>query len=323
MAPGGRAAEHGVAHGPRGRAPRRIPPAGPVREGVPAPRRRRAVGLPVRARAASTAAGAACEQAACRAQQARRGHLDCRHVSGGEIGCRRGMRTEGSSVRKHQLAQMIVIGVIASAIGIALALSVNWFPTVASTQAEKIDTLFDVLLVVLGPDLRARARSSSCSRSWKFRMRPGQELEDGPPIHGNTRLEVVWTAHPGDLLVGAVRLRLRGPARHREEAQDRDHGQRHRAAVRLVVRLPGGQDRRQVVTDQLYLPEGALRRVPRAAPQGRHPRLLGPRVPHEDRRRARASPPSTASRRTGSATTRSCVPSSAGWDMRRCVRPCT
>jgi cytochrome c oxidase subunit II len=36
---------------------------------------------------------------------------------------------------------------------------------------------------------------------WKFRMRPGEELADGPPIHGNTRLEVIWTAIPAIVLV--------------------------------------------------------------------------------------------------------------------------
>jgi cytochrome c oxidase subunit 2 len=35
----------------------------------------------------------------------------------------------------------------------------------------------------------------------KFRMRPGEENLDGPPIHGNTRLEVVWTAIPAIILV--------------------------------------------------------------------------------------------------------------------------
>jgi cytochrome c oxidase subunit II len=34
-----------------------------------------------------------------------------------------------------------------------------------------------------------------------FHMRPGQENMDGPPIHGNTKLEVVWTAVPAILLV--------------------------------------------------------------------------------------------------------------------------
>ena len=33
-------------------------------------------------------------------------------------------------------------------------------------------------------------------------MRPGEELLDGPPIHGNTRLEIIWTAIPAILLVG-------------------------------------------------------------------------------------------------------------------------
>ena len=32
-------------------------------------------------------------------------------------------------------------------------------------------------------------------------MRPGEELIDGPPIHGNTRLEIWWTAIPATLLV--------------------------------------------------------------------------------------------------------------------------
>ena len=36
---------------------------------------------------------------------------------------------------------------------------------------------------------------------WKFRMRPGEEHLDGPPIHGNTKLEVVWTAIPAIMLV--------------------------------------------------------------------------------------------------------------------------
>jgi len=36
----------------------------------------------------------------------------------------------------------------------------------------------------------------------KFRMREGEEDLDGPPIHGNTRLEVIWTAIPAIILVG-------------------------------------------------------------------------------------------------------------------------
>ena len=96
---------------------------------------------------------------------------------------------------------MLTIGVIASAIGIAVALSINWFPKVASTQAEDIDTLFDVLIIASVP-IFVLVEVVVLFSVWKFRMRPGQELEDGPPIHGNTLLEVIWTAIPALILVG-------------------------------------------------------------------------------------------------------------------------
>jgi cytochrome c oxidase subunit 2 len=38
----------------------------------------------------------------------------------------------------------------------------------------------------------------------EFRMRPGEENLDGPPIHGNTKLEIIWTALPATLIVGLV-----------------------------------------------------------------------------------------------------------------------
>ena len=39
---------------------------------------------------------------------------------------------------------------------------------------------------------------------WRYRMKPGEELKDGPPIHGNTRLEIIWTAVPAIVLVRAL-----------------------------------------------------------------------------------------------------------------------
>jgi len=35
----------------------------------------------------------------------------------------------------------------------------------------------------------------------RFRMRPGQENMDGPPIHGNTALEIAWTTVPALLIL--------------------------------------------------------------------------------------------------------------------------
>jgi cytochrome c oxidase subunit II len=103
-------------------------------------------------------------------------------------------------LRKHPLAQMLTIGVVASAIGIALALAIDWFPTVASTQAQDIDSLYDVLLIASVP-VFVLTQTIVLFSVWKFRMRPGEELKDGPPIHGNTALEIIWTAIPAIMML--------------------------------------------------------------------------------------------------------------------------
>src|SRR3954468_8345888 len=97
--------------------------------------------------------------------------------------------------------QMGAIGGIASILGIAAGLLIDWFPLQASTQAPTIDTLWDVLLIASIP-VFVGVMVVVLFAVWKFRMRPGEELLDGPPIHGNTRLEVIWTAIPATLLVG-------------------------------------------------------------------------------------------------------------------------
>ncbi len=95
---------------------------------------------------------------------------------------------------------MVAIGVIATAIGIPLALIIPWFPAKGSIQAGNIRTLYDVLIIATVP-IFVLVETVVLFSVWKFRMRPGQEEMDGPPIHGNTRLEVVWTAVPAILIV--------------------------------------------------------------------------------------------------------------------------
>ena len=103
--------------------------------------------------------------------------------------------------RKAQIGPLILIGVVASAIGIAVAIWIDWFPIQASEQGAKIDTLWDVLLIFSVP-IFVLVETTVLYCAIKFRMRPGEELLDGPPIHGNTRLEIIWTAIPAILLVG-------------------------------------------------------------------------------------------------------------------------
>ena len=86
---------------------------------------------------------------------------------------------------------MLVIGVVAAVVGTFLSLQIDWFPTQAATQAHKIDTLYDWLLVASVP-MFVLVMSVAIYSVVRFRVRPGQENLDGAPIHGHTRLEVVW-----------------------------------------------------------------------------------------------------------------------------------
>src|SRR5690349_7840178 len=97
--------------------------------------------------------------------------------------------------------QMLGIGVIAAALGIAAGLLIDWFPVAASEEAKPIDTLWDVLIIFSVP-VFVGVTVVVLFSVVKFRMRPGEENLDGPPIHGNTRLEVIWTAIPAIVLVG-------------------------------------------------------------------------------------------------------------------------
>src|SRR5947208_2943818 len=89
---------------------------------------------------------------------------------------------------------MLGIGVVAAAIGVAISLSINWSPPQADTASKKIDHLYDVLLVFSVP-IFVLVMTVAIYSVWKFRARPG-DMHDGAPIHGNTRLEIVWVAIP-------------------------------------------------------------------------------------------------------------------------------
>ena len=95
---------------------------------------------------------------------------------------------------KHPLARMFGIGVVASLIGIAIALAIDWFPPGATTKAHEIDTLYDVLLIVSVP-IFVLVMTVAIYSVITFRARPG-DMGDGAPIHGNTRLEVAWVLVP-------------------------------------------------------------------------------------------------------------------------------
>jgi cytochrome c oxidase subunit II len=104
---------------------------------------------------------------------------------------------------RRSLGVAALAALIAIALGIVISYLIHWFPASASTQASNTDRLYHVLVIASIPIFVVVVTVILYS-VWQFRMRPGEELKDGPPIHGNTRLEVLWTTFPAILLLGLV-----------------------------------------------------------------------------------------------------------------------
>ena len=99
------------------------------------------------------------------------------------------------------IVQLVAIGVV---IGVALTLVAvlfQWLPTSASEEFDRIQALywFATAISIVIFSLVAAVIIFSV---WKWRV-PLDDDADGPPIHGHTGLEIVWTAVPA-LLVLAI-----------------------------------------------------------------------------------------------------------------------
>jgi cytochrome c oxidase subunit 2 len=104
-------------------------------------------------------------------------------------------------VRRGSIVQLIVIGVLAGAIASLFALIPGWLPQPASREAGRIDFVFwfvtGICIFVF-----SIVAAVTVFAIWKFRAKPDDD-SDGPPIHGHTGLEIMWTAVP-TLLVTAI-----------------------------------------------------------------------------------------------------------------------
>ncbi len=155
---------------------------------------------------------------------------------------------------KRPLTQMLIVGAIAIVIGIPVSLVIPWFPTGGSLQSANVRTLYDVLLIVSVP-IFVLVETVVLYSVWKFRMKPGEEERDGPPIHGNTRLEVVWTALPAIVLVSLATYAytvLHSNEKSRRGEMVVNVTERQFAFEFSYPQSPG----KQVVTSELYLPQG-------------------------------------------------------------------
>jgi cytochrome c oxidase subunit II len=170
---------------------------------------------------------------------------------------------EGEAVHNPRREQghvgvLVAIGVVASLLGIGLGLLIDWFPVAASDEAGSIDTVWDVLVIVSVP-VFVLVTTIVLYSVWRFHMIPGEEDLDGPPIHGNTRLEIIWTAIPAIMLVALCSYAYVVLTDIEEASAD----------PALEVRVVGEQftwtfyyenpddpDGQQVASPQLYVPLG-------------------------------------------------------------------
>jgi cytochrome c oxidase subunit 2 len=100
------------------------------------------------------------------------------------------------------IAKMIAATIALSAVISAVMLSINWDGQEASTAAPKIDDLLNIMIVISSV-IFSIVVVALFYALWKFRAKPGDE-SDGEPIHGNTRLEVLWTLVPTVIVLFAA-----------------------------------------------------------------------------------------------------------------------
>jgi len=106
-------------------------------------------------------------------------------------------------MRKGSIVALLGIGVIAGGVATAVALWPTWLPVQASREATRIHFViwFVIVICIVIFSIVAAVMIYSIIR---FRVQEDDE-EDGPPIHGNTGLEITWTAIPF-VLVTAIAI---------------------------------------------------------------------------------------------------------------------
>ena len=102
-------------------------------------------------------------------------------------------------MRRGAIVTLVLIGAVVGGLTTAVAVFVDWLPEQASEQREGIDFIF-WLTTWICVSIFAVVGAVSIYAVWKFRAPPDDD-SDGPPIHGHTGIEIIWTAVPAALVV--------------------------------------------------------------------------------------------------------------------------
>ncbi|MEP6812308.1 MAG: cytochrome c oxidase subunit II [Actinomycetota bacterium] len=104
-------------------------------------------------------------------------------------------------MRRGPILSLLGIGTLAGAIATAVAIFLPWLPPVASDERNRIDVLFWFVIAICIL-IFAIVVAVMLYSILHFRAAPDDD-SDGPPIHGHTGLEIVWTLIP-TVLVTAI-----------------------------------------------------------------------------------------------------------------------
>lgn len=104
-------------------------------------------------------------------------------------------------MRRGSIVRITIYAVLAGILASVVAVLVPWLPDSASKEFDRIEfTFWFTTVICIG--VFAVVAAVIVYSVLKFRVQPEDE-SDGPPIHGHTGIEIVWTAIPA-ILVTAI-----------------------------------------------------------------------------------------------------------------------
>ncbi len=101
-------------------------------------------------------------------------------------------------MRRREFVHLALLAAVIAAAVTAVAVAIPWLPVSAAKERDRIDMVYWVAtgIAIMIFSVVAAAILYSV---WRFRVHPDDD-SDGPPIHGHTGLEIVWTAIPTALV---------------------------------------------------------------------------------------------------------------------------
>ena len=99
------------------------------------------------------------------------------------------------------IVQLVAIGIVIAVALTLVAVLFQWLPESASEEFDRIQAIY-WFVTVISIVIFSLVTAVVVFSVWKWRV-PEDDDADGPPIHGHTGLEILWTAVPA-VLVTAI-----------------------------------------------------------------------------------------------------------------------